>query len=184
MTGTDDADLMLEVRAGRTGALAELFERHHAALYRYCLRLVGDRHAAEDLVQDVFMKMLRYRKSFRNDAGFTPWMFRIARNACVDLLRSTPAPSSETDPDEIASQDASAETQASDQQHAALVRRAIAALPLTQREALVLSRFEFKTYEEIAHVLGCSVGAVKVRVHRAIRQLRSEYRLLAQENSA
>jgi RNA polymerase sigma factor (sigma-70 family) len=182
MSDASDAELMLEVREGRSGALAELFERHHESLYRFCLRMVGDRHAAEDLVQDVFMKMLKYRKSFGGDSGFTSWMLRIARNASVDFLRYTSSRRRvEIHTDQEAVETTTTEAVASEQQRAALVRQALAALPRRHREVLVLSRFEFKSYDEIAHVLGCSVGAVKVRAHRAMKQLRDIYQSLAPE---
>ena len=70
MTAASDAELMRAVRSGASSALGALFERHHARLYRFCLRMVGDRHAAEDLVQEVFMRMLRFRKTFRDDSAF------------------------------------------------------------------------------------------------------------------
>src|SRR5262245_30120245 len=78
---------MRQVRGGRTAALATLFERHHTRLYRYCLRMTGNRAAAEDLVQDVFMKMLKYKTTFKDDSEFVPWMFGIGRNACLAHLR-------------------------------------------------------------------------------------------------
>src|SRR5687768_12866194 len=86
---TSDSELMRQVRGGRTAALATLFERHHARLYRYSLRMTGNRAAAEDLVQDVFMKMLKYKTTFKDDSEFVPWMFGIGRNACLAHLRKT-----------------------------------------------------------------------------------------------
>jgi len=178
---------MREVRSGRTGALATLFERHHARVYRFCLRIVGNRQTAEDLVQDVFMRMLRYRTTFRDDVAFGPWMFRIARNACTDHLRRVareggPHATSATSVEDLPSNDGSIAEEEDDR--AELVRRALLSLPLERREVLVLSRYEFKTYDEIAHALGCSVGAVKLRAHRAIKQLREAYMDLAGEGSA
>lgn len=177
-------ELMREVRGGRTGALATLFERHHARLYRFCLRMTGDRHASEDLVQDAFMRMLKYRKSFRGETAFGPWMFRIARNACVDYLRrSALDPQPGEDVDAIPADLPAAEARAADEERADRVQRALLSLPVRGREVLVLSRYEFKTYEEIARTLGCSVGAVKVRAHRAMKQLREAYLELSQETS-
>lgn len=192
MSTANDTELMREVRGGRTGALATLFERHHARLYRFCLKMTGDRQASEDLVQDVFMKMLKYRRTFRGDTAFAPWMFRIARNACVDhLRRSTPdAVPSDHSGDRRGGEPLAAdhpsderpvEERAAEDERAALVRRALLTLPVDRREVLVLSRYEFKTYEEIAGALGCSVGAVKVRAHRAMKQLRQIYLALSQE---
>lgn len=184
MSRRSDEDLMRDVRAGRSSALAVLFERHHTRLYRFCLHMIGDRHVAEDLVQEVFMRMLKFRTSYRGDAAFAPWMFRIARNACVDHLRRA---ASETPPalyveDNLAGAP-DAESRAAELERSELVKRALLALPVQGREVLVLSRFEFKTYEEIARVLGCSVGAVKVRAHRALKQLREIYVSLTEEPS-
>ena len=181
MKETTDSELMRQVRGGRTAALATLFERHHARLYRYCARMTGQRAAAEDLVQDVFMKMLKYKATFRDDSELVPWMFGIGRNACLAHLRRTAddrVPGNELDVEALA-QESADEPQDGDQHE--IVRHALQRLPVERREVLVLSRYEFKSYEEIAALLDCSVGAVKVRVHRALKQLREVYLDLAGE---
>jgi RNA polymerase sigma-70 factor (ECF subfamily) len=179
---TSDSELMRQVRDGRTGALATLFERHHARLYRFCYRMTGQRASAEDLVQDVFMKMLKYKHTFHAGSEFVPWMFGIGRNACLaHLRRGSAAPGSF---DETTYADtAAAEHDEGDAEQAELVRRALLRLPPDRREVLVLSRFEFKTYVEIARALDCSVGAVKVRAHRAMKQLRDIYLELTNEDA-
>ena len=179
MKETTDSELMRQVRNGRTAALATLFERHHARLYRYCLRMTSQRSAAEDLVQDVFMKMLKYKATFKDDSEFVPWMFGIGRNSCLAHLKRTahdrvPRDAESEPPAE------SVEEPQDDQRHE-IMRRALMRLPAERREVLVLSRYEFKTYEEIARVLDCTVGAVKVRAHRALKQLREIYLDLAGE---
>jgi RNA polymerase sigma-70 factor (ECF subfamily) len=171
---TSDSELMRQVRGGRTAALATLFERHHARLYRYCLRVTGNRSAAEDLVQDVFMKMLKYKTTFKDDSEFVPWMFGIGRNACFAHLRRTAHDQiADADLDNVAAEQGADESHRDGQDE--LVRRALLRLPADRREVLVLSRYEYKTYDEIAKALECSVGAVKVRVHRAMKQLREIY---------
>jgi RNA polymerase sigma factor (sigma-70 family) len=177
---TGDSQLMRQVRDGRTGALATLFERHHARVYRFCLRMTGNRQTSEDLVQDVFMRMLKYRATFKNDSELMPWMFGIARNACVAHLtrRISVETIAEEDIEQRPSEGA-ADADPHGEEQADLIRRALLALPVERREVLLLSRYEFKTYEEIAGALGCSVGAVKVRAHRAIKQLREIYLGLA-----
>jgi RNA polymerase sigma-70 factor (ECF subfamily) len=178
---TGDSELMRQVRGGRTAALATLFERHHARLYRYCLRMTGNRAAAEDLVQDVFMKMLKYKATFKDDSEFVPWMFGIARNACLAHFRRTANDhASEADVDSAARPDEATDSSQHDGQDE-LVRRALQQLPADRREVLVLSRYECKTYDEIAKTLECSVGAVKVRAHRAMKQLREIYLDMAGE---
>jgi RNA polymerase sigma-70 factor (ECF subfamily) len=178
---TTDSELMRQVRGGRTAALATLFERHHARLYRYCFRMTGHRSAAEDLVQDAFMKILKYKATFRDDSEFVPWMFSIGRNTCLAHLRKTAddrVPNREQDVETLP--DEPAEEPREGDEHE-MVREALQRLPVDRREVLVLSRYEFKSYEEIAVLLDCSVGAVKVRVHRAIKQLRDIYLDLAGE---
>jgi RNA polymerase sigma factor (sigma-70 family) len=174
-----DSELMRQVRGGRTAALATLFERHHARLYRYCLRMTGNRAAAEDLVQDVFMKMLKYKATFKDDSEFVPWMFGIGRNASLAHLRRTAADRF-ADVD-IAGQPEDATEESKHDGQDELVRRALQRLPADRREVLVLSRYEYKTYDEIAKTLECSVGAVKVRAHRAMKQLREIYLDMAGE---
>jgi RNA polymerase sigma-70 factor (ECF subfamily) len=172
---TSDSELMRQVRGGRTAALATLFERHHARLYRYCLRMTGHRSAAEDLVQDVFMKVLKYKATFKDDSDFVPWMFGIGRNACLaHLRRAANDRFSDVDVETAQRTDEAAEDAKHDGQDE-LVRRALQRLPADRREVLVLSRYEYKTYDEIAQTLECSVGAVKVRAHRAMKQLREIY---------
>src|SRR5688572_7398162 len=175
---------MQQVRGGHTVALATLFERHHARVYGYCLRMTGNRSAAEDLVQDVFMKMLKYKATFKDDSELVPWMFGIARNSCLAHLKrraSDHLPATQS-VEEVAADDARGERH--DDRESDLVRQALLRLPAERREVLVLSRFEYKSYDEIARVLDCSVGAVKVRVHRAMKQLREIYLDMAGEVSA
>jgi RNA polymerase sigma factor (sigma-70 family) len=178
---TSDSELMRQVRGGRTAALATLFERHHARLYRYSLRMTGNRAAAEDLVQDVFMKMLKYKATFKDDSAFVPWMFGIGRNACLAHLRKTADDRfADGDVDNANRLDDATDEPRHDGQDE-LVRRALQRLPADRREVLVLSRYEYKTYDEIAKTLECSVGAVKVRAHRAMKQLREIYLDMAGE---
>ena len=184
-----DSDLMTQVREGRVAALGELFERHHVAVFRFCLRMTGNRGTSEDLVQDVFTRILKHRKGFRPHTAFLPWMYRIAHNACVDhLRRSTRAPQPAEDLDSRP-----ADLTPTDEHNG--VRMAgptlntltivdgllSRELPVDRREVLLLSRYELKSYEEIAEALGITVNNVKIRAHRAIKQLREVCRELARE---
>jgi len=185
VTTVSDSDLMAQVRDGRVEHLATLFERHHAKVYHFCLRMTGNRPVSEDLVQDVFMRMLKHRRSFRPGTAFAPWMFRIARNASVDYLRRAGrAPAAMEDlPHEAPSPDVPVAERIEQAESVDLLRRALLRLPLDKREVLLLHRFELKTYDEIARALGCSVSAVKVRAHRAMKELRRLYSGLAKEAS-
>jgi RNA polymerase sigma factor (sigma-70 family) len=170
---------MQAVRAGDAGELGRLFERYHLPLYEFLYRTTGDRHGAEDLVQDVFVRILKYRHTYRDGSPFVTWMYRIARNARADHFRRrhgsgvidplhvdehelrSPAPI----PSEAMTRDADA----------ALLRQALMQLPDDKRELLVLARYQQLPYDQIATLLDIEVGAVKVRVHRALKQLRERF---------
>ncbi|MCU1336824.1 MAG: polymerase, sigma-24 subunit, subfamily [Bryobacterales bacterium] len=177
---------MEQVSAGQVAQLAVLFERYHRPLFRYFVSMNRDRETAEDLVQDVFFRMLRYRTSYNPAQSFTSWMYQIARNAGVDRLRKrrTEVVDIETFADrraELVSASPGPEESASRGQDLALLRRALDRLPEDKREILVLSRFQGMKYDDIAAVLGCEVATVKVRVYRAIRALEQIYFALERE---
>ena len=84
MASQTDTDVMGDVRDGDTGKLALLFERYHVALYSYFVRLSGKRDLSEDMVQEVFFRILKYKHTYRGDGDFLPWMYHIARNVQID----------------------------------------------------------------------------------------------------
>jgi RNA polymerase sigma-70 factor (ECF subfamily) len=171
-----DNELMEHVRGGKVEKLAVLFERHHTMLFNFFLRLTGNRAASEDLVQEVFIRILKYRAGYQGESRFVVWMFQIARNAHIDFLRKqkgevpldeqfAETPGREPRPEESYEAD----------QEAALVRRALDRLPPKKREILVLFRFQNLKLREIAELLDVQVGTVKVQVHRALKDLSRIY---------
>jgi RNA polymerase sigma-70 factor (ECF subfamily) len=185
VSAIEDNALMQRVSTGETGQLAVLFERHHRALFRYFVSMHRDRQLAEDLVQDVFFRMLRYRATYNAAQPFTAWMFQIARNAAVDHLRKRrEVVDIDQWRDEFASRDAGPEEVAVRNQDVQLLRRAMDALPEEKREVLILSRFQGMRHDEIAVVMGCEVGTVKVRVYRAMRSLEQLYLRLEREKAS
>jgi RNA polymerase sigma factor (sigma-70 family) len=185
---TDNA-LMARVSAGELSKLAVLFERHHRALFRYFVSLNRDRELSEDLVQDVFFRMLRYRASFDPAKAFTGWMYQIARRANLDRGRDRRAEVvgieefTERHGDPV-SAGPSPEERAAKGQNLGLLKRALDLLPGDKREILILSRFQELKHEEIAAVLECEVGTVKVRVYRAMRALEQIYFALEKEKAS
>lgn len=177
-----DQEVMNEVRDGAVARLGILFERHHRRLFNFCLRLTGDRQLAEDLVQEVFARILKYRHTYRPDSDFLVWTYQMTRNVCADHFRklSRSAEVEGEPPLEVASADPRPLDELASAEAVDLLRRALARLPLDKRELLVLSRFQNLKYEQIAELLGCTVGAVKVRVHRAVKELRGVYLQLAE----
>ncbi len=175
---------MLAVRDGELDALGELFERHHGRLFGYLAKLTGDRSAAEDITQIVFQRMLKYRHTYRDDGSFTAWMYHLARRCATDHYRKANAAPQATDPADLhdhADEAPHAGHRAAARDDHALLHTALARLDRDDREVLLLARFQELSFAEISGILECSVGAAKVRAHRALRQLRDLYFRLQQE---
>jgi len=179
VTSFSDNQLMEEVKNGRVEKLAVLFERHHVMLFNFFLRLSGNREASEDLVQDVFFRILKYRATFQGQSKFTVWMYQIARNTHIDHLRKRGQELPLDDQfGEAVSLDISPPDKLDRDQEAALLRKALERLPLKKREILILSRYQDMKYKDLAELFGCRVGTIKSYVHRAIKDLSDIYREL------
>lgn len=163
---------MTAVRLGNTGKLAVLFNRHHAGLFRYAMRMTGQREWSEDLVQEIFVRVLRYRETYRDGNLFTTWVYRIARNAYIDQARKRRREVHTEEPVDLPVNPSNGLEQNQDLE---LLRQALDKLPEAQRELLVLARFQQMPYEQIAALLEIETGTVKTRVHRAVKQLRDIY---------
>jgi RNA polymerase sigma factor (sigma-70 family) len=170
-----DGLLMERVQAGDTAQLALLFERYHVALFRYVLHLTHNRAVSEDLVQEVFFRVLKYARSYDSRLSFPVWIYGMARNAYFDSLHERRAEVSNADLGEIRSRDPMPEELIVRKQDQVFLEEALQQLRQDKREVLVLSRFHNLRYEEIARILGCDVGAVKVRVYRALKELRGKF---------
>jgi RNA polymerase sigma factor (sigma-70 family) len=175
MQSVTDEELMLQVRDGAGETLGVLFERYHAPIYNFYTKLTGDRALSEDLVQEVFLRILRHRKTFRPGTPFRAWIYQIARNARIDHFRKT-RPQVPFEP-EMAPAVATGDP-AQQQQESELLHRALMELPEEKRELLVLCRFQELPYEEVARLVGCGVSTVKVRIHRAMQDLRQVFHQL------
>ena len=176
---------MLAVRDGELDALGELFERHHGPLFGFLVKFTGSRPAAEDIAQTVFQRMLKYRHTYRDDGSFTAWMYHLARRCAADHFRKSNAAPQPTDPADLhqhADDTPHAGDRAATRDDHALLHSALSRLNRDDREVLLLSRFQELSFHEIAAVLECSVGAAKVRAHRALRELRDIYLHLQKEN--
>ena len=172
----EDAEVMAQVRAGRVERLAVIFERHHLHLFNFFLRLTGRRGASEDLVQEVFLRLLRYRASYRPGAPFAPWMWRIARNVHHDHLQTQRPPQLLDElPEGIPDGQDGADVHVMRDQEALHLWRAMNRLDPAKRELLLLSRNSELAYQDLARLMACSVGALKVQVHRALKELKTVF---------
>ena len=175
---------MLQVRDGDVEKLGVLFERHQRMLFNFFVRLTHSREFSEDLVQEVFFRMLKYRHTFQSGNPFRAWMFQIARNAHFDASRkrqreerlAEPAPEGE-----MVCPEPAPDLRLGQRQEIGLLEESLARLPMEKREVLLLSRVQNLKCQEIGEILGCDAGTVKVRVHRALRELRDIYRQLTGE---
>jgi RNA polymerase sigma-70 factor (ECF subfamily) len=171
-----DEKIMLLVKEGRLSELTELFERYHVPLYNFFLRLTLDGPLSEDLTQNLFCRIIRYRQSFEPTVGsFRSWVYRMARNVYADNLRQErKVPDRGEIPEEASERLAGHEAGYSEDQYERL-DAAMARLSPDQREILVLSRYQGLKYGEISKIKGISIPAIKVQVYRALQRLRSLY---------
>lgn len=167
---------MDQVREGRVERLALVFERHHLHLYNFFLRLTRQRGVSEDLVQEVFLRLLRYRSSYRPGAPFAPWMWQIARNVHFDHVKGLqPYVSLDELKEGLPDDREGSDSHLQRDQEAAHLQAALARLDPSKRELLLLSRNPDLAYKDLAPLMACSVGTLKVQVHRALKELKAVF---------
>lgn len=174
---------MLKVKEGDLGKLGLLFERYKRPLYGFFYGLTKNGEVSEDLVQNVFFRILKYRYLFRGEGDFKTWMFHIARNVNNDHFRKNKlnAKDSLEDWQERLGSDENRSTEIQNDEELQILSMAMDRLPVDKREILLLSKFQDKKYKEIGEIIGCSEGAVKVKVFRALQELKEVYRKLEKQ---
>lgn len=179
-----DADLMARFGAGDDEAFRVLVDRHERPLLRFFHRRCFDRALAEDCVQEVFLKLVRTRGSWRPDAKFTTWLYRIAENHWIDRYRSRRAAPETTSLDAevtegggpleqaVAGSARAPDDEAADHELSEAMRRALTKLTEEQRQVFTMAETRGMKYAEIGEILGVPVGTVKSRMHAATTRLR------------
>ena len=171
---------MEKVRDGDLDKLGLLFKRYRKPLYGFFYGMNKEQELSEDLVQNTFFRILKYRHLFKGDGDFKTWMFHIARNVSNDHFRKNKIKqkdSLENWQEKLGHEEnRSAEMQRVEEQE--LLSIAMDRLPTDKREVILLSKYQEKKYKEIGEILGCSEGAVKVKVFRALQELKVVYRQL------
>ncbi|MCB0632951.1 MAG: RNA polymerase sigma factor [Saprospiraceae bacterium] len=176
LTDWDDDQLMGELSRGRLACGAVLFERYHHKLINYFFRLCRRQDWSEDLVQITFERIIRYRHTFRDELPFRAWMYQIARSQLATYFkRHGRELGGIFGEDHRFGQEAPASARLEADEQAAHLQKALAHLPTEYREVLMLTRYQGLKYKEAGQVLGISEGAVKVKVYRAIQQLKELY---------
>lgn len=176
-----NADLMMQVKAGDRGAFDRLLIENRTTIVQFLYRMVRNQAIAEELAQDVFLRVYRSRDSYQASARFTTWLYRIATNAALNWIRDqrTERHCERLDePDSLGrarlvrDRAPSADEAMLWQARLAEVRGAVLALPHKQRAAVLMHKYQGLDYAEIAAALGCSVPAVKSVLFRAYEILR------------
>ncbi len=171
-----DEQLMEAVKDGDLQQASLLFDRYHKRLYNYLVRMTVDRDTAEDLTQNVFVRMIRYRTSYKQGLKFQSWIYQVARNVFADHYQATRNENRSTmDVERFSDELADANDSLRQEDQERLLIRSLAMLNDEQRELLVLTRFQHLKYEEVAQLLNTTVANIKVKVHRAIGKLRENY---------
>ncbi|KAA3618811.1 MAG: sigma-70 family RNA polymerase sigma factor [Calditrichaeota bacterium] len=170
---------MFKVKSGEIDKLGLLYERYKKMLFAYFFRSTNDRYTSEDLVQIVFTKILTYRHNFSGTGKFTTWMYRIAYNVSIDHFRKNQRYQMHGELNEMSAVDEQTPEIATLQnEQIQLLHKALAALSHENRTVLLLSKFQKLKYKEIGHILDCSENTVKVKVFRALSDLKKNYNLL------
>jgi RNA polymerase sigma factor (sigma-70 family) len=177
---------MVAVARGNLASMSEIYQHRHRNLFRFFFRLTGRQATAEDLVHEVFLRMIRYRHTYQSGDSFEAWMYRIARNAFADQAKKhrLESPADDHQFEVLDGGRPSAFDNIVKQQELALLHRALRELPEDKRELIVLSRFQGLSYEQIGQIVGCETGTVKVRVFRAMKEIGKIYNGLAKEKAS
>ena len=175
MTDIADEIIMQHVKDANLSEMSELFERYNVRLYNYFLKLTRNKLISQDLTQNLFYRMIRYKHTYKNEYTVKAWMYQMARNLHIDYCKEEKRTgelfiSGETYPADI-----SDENEGFPEDDYEKLEKSFARLNNEQRELLILSRYQGLKYEEISQIVNQSVPAIKVAIHRAIKQLRGIY---------
>jgi len=184
-----DVQLMLDVKAGDEASFELLLHRYRTPLVNFLYRMVRSREQAEDLAQEVFVRVYRAREEYVPSAKFTTWLFRIATNLALNSLRdhrhqkqevsmdaplTVDAEDGDERPFEVADKHPTIEQELVEEDRKKMIRHAIEKLPEKQRAAVLLHKYQELDYGEIAKILSCSESALKSLLFRAYETLRVE----------
>ncbi len=166
---------MDKVRNGELQHLEILFDRYQKKLYNYFVKCTTDWDESKDLVQQTFMRVMKYRHSYQSGRGFEVWLFQIARNMVRDHFKKMKVYRDQFDfaerlPDQM-DQEQNAETIEQERR----LYQALSLMEPDKKELLVMAKLQGMKYETIAEIRESSVGAIKVQVHRAVAKLRTLY---------
>ena len=167
----DDGTLMEHYRDGEQACFDILVRRHQGPVFRFFLRHLGDIESAEDMTQEAFIRVVQNRASFRSGAKFTTWVYTIARNLSVDEMRKRRYRRHRSLDEPLGGRDGDPGRTLGDLEMRAVLEKAIAALPVEQREVFSLREMGGLSFQEIAEVVKCNENTVKSRMRYALERL-------------
>lgn len=170
----DEISLMVEIRNGNLDKASQIYDLYHIRIFNFYLNLTQNRDISSDLTQSVFLRVLKYRKSYNSKMEFKAWIYQIARNNYRDHLKKNKILFSGYKKLEEIEDDSYQEIERGNEREQ-ILNKAIKKLPEEMREIIVLSKFQQLKYCEISKILNISVPNVKVRVHRALLKLKENY---------
>ena len=187
MDERSDEQLMLSFQKGDTRAFEMLLTRHEKGVYGFALRMLGDSMLAEEVAQESFLRIIQSASRYRAKASFRNYLYRIARNLCVDLLRKRPREPRTPDldagsagtPEGIPDGNPGPENNVGAAQLRSAIQRAVSTLPPDQREAFLLKEVKGMKLQDVATITGTNLNTVKSRLRYALKRLRE---LLSQED--
>jgi RNA polymerase sigma factor (sigma-70 family) len=176
MKHLSDQQLMQIVQSGDFSPASEIYDRYSARVYSFAYQFVRNAESAEDLTQDVFVKVLKRSNQYNGEGKFSTWLFSITANTCRDWLRRSENKTAKESEEVLVElpglPEDNPDRRMEQRQDQDRVNKALGVLTADQREAILLSKYQGLSYGEIAQVVGCSEGAVKTRVFRAMEILK------------
>lgn len=166
---------MQHVKDGNLAEMSVLFERYHIRLYNFFLKLTKNKDISQDLTQNLFYRMIKYKNSYKNELSVKSWMYQMARNLHIDYCKEEKRSEEIFLKTESYPVDITDDGEGFHEDDYKRLEHAFSALNNEQKEIIVLSRYQGLKYEEISHIINLSVPAIKVAMHRAIKQLRGIY---------
>jgi RNA polymerase sigma-70 factor (ECF subfamily) len=175
MENIPDETIMENVKEGNLSGMSILFERYHRKLYNFFLKMGLKNDMSQDLTQNLFYRMIRYKNTYKSGASVKSWIYQIARNLHSDYRRQEKRSGDLIMNTDLYPADVADDTDNYPEEDFERLDRAFLTLSDAQRELIVLSRYQGLKYEEISPIVKQSVPAIKVAMYRAIKQLRCVY---------
>lgn len=180
-----DHAIMLKIKAGDLEKLNLLYHRYSRRMFGFFYRMTHDGSSSEDLVQNVFMRVLKYKHTYSDTGQFESWLFQLARNVHHDHYRKSKRYSWQEDMSEWEShlqESNNVETRKEKEEEMSMLMQALDSLSPEKKELIELTRFQRMKYGDVANMLNITESAVKVRVHRVLKELREKYLQLELSN--